>query len=84
MYRLKVHRRVAKKLEKLPPKEYQRISKALRWLIKTGRSSQMKKLSGKYQGSYRLRVGNWRLLLTKDDRKKVISLIYFGPRGDIY
>lgn len=84
MYQLKIHRQVIKKLERLPSKEYQKVSKVLRPLAETGDSQKMKKLSGKHQGSYRLRIGNWRLLLTKDDKRKVIYLLHFGPRGDIY
>lgn len=84
MYQLKIHRRVAKKLQKLPPREYQRISKTLHKLVKTGQAPQVKKLSGKHQGSYRLRIGDWRILFLKEDKKKLITLLYFGSRGDIY
>ncbi|HUS60332.1 MAG TPA: type II toxin-antitoxin system RelE/ParE family toxin [Nevskiaceae bacterium] len=84
MYKLKIHRQVAKKLQKLSPQEYQRISKVLQQFAKTGTTRQVKKLSGKYQGSYRLRIGDWRILFIKDDKKKIISLLYFGSRGDIY
>ena len=84
MYKLKLHRRVTERLKKLPPKEYKRVSKVFQQLTKTGKSSQIKKLSGKHQGSYRLRIGNWRLLFTKDDKKKTIFLLHFAPRGDIY
>lgn len=84
MYQLKVHHQVAKKLHKLSPKEYLKISKSLHRLAKTGKSPQMKKLSGKYQGSYRLRIGDWRILFTKDEKRKIISLLCFGSRGDIY
>jgi len=84
MYQSKIHRQVVKKLQKLSPKEYQRISKALHQLAKTGKSPKMKKLTGKHQGSYRLRIGDWRILFTKDDKRKIISLLYFGSRGDVY
>lgn len=84
MYELKIQRQVAKKLQKLSPKEYQKISKALHKLIKTDKSPQVKKLSGKYRGSYRLRIGDWRILFIKDDQRKIIHLLYFDSRGDIY
>ena len=84
MYRLKIHRQVAKKLQKLSPQEYQRISKTLRQLAKVGTTSQVKKLSGKYQGSYRLQIGDWRILFIKENKKKIISLLHFGSRGDVY
>lgn len=84
MYQIRIHRRVTKKLQKLPPREYRKVSKSLHQLAKTGQSPKMKKLSGKHQGSYRLRIGDWRLLFIKDDEKKIILLLYFGSRGDIY
>lgn len=84
MYRIKIQRQVAKKLQKLSPKEYQRISKILHQLAKTGKSSQIKKLSGKHKGSFRLRIGDWRILFTKNDQKKIILILYFGSRGDVY
>lgn len=84
MYKLKLHRQVAKKLQKLPFREYQKISKKLHQLAKTGQISQVKKLSGKHKGSYRLRIGDWRILFTKDDKKQIIFLLYFGSRGNVY
>lgn len=84
MYQLKIHRQVIKKLKKLSPKEYHQIIKAIKNLSQNPLNPQVKRLSGKHQGSYRLRIGGWRLLFTKDEKKKIIFLLYFGPRGDIY
>lgn len=84
MYQIKIHRQVAKKLQKLPTKDYQKISKELHQLSQKGKTSKTKKLSGKHKGSYRLRIGDWRILFTKDDEKKTICLLHLGPRGDIY
>lgn len=84
MYQLKIHRQVAKKFEKLPPKEYQKVSKILHQLAKTGKTAQTKKLGGKHQGSYRLRIGDWRVLFTKEEKKKIIHLLFLGRRGDVY
>ena len=58
MHRIKIHHRVTKKLKKLLLKGYQKISKAVYQLAKTGQSPQMKKLNGQHFGSYRLRIGN--------------------------
>lgn len=84
MYQLKIHRQVSKKLQKLSPREYQKISKRLHKLAKAGKTPQIKKLSAKHQGSYRLRIADWRILFTKDNKKKIITLLYLGSRGDIY
>ncbi|WP_282433076.1 type II toxin-antitoxin system RelE family toxin [Desulfosporosinus meridiei] len=34
--------------------------------------------------NYRLRVGNYRIVFSKDDENIVISIIKIGPRGEVY
>lgn len=41
-------------------------------------------LTGKLKGDYRVRVGDWRLLLTPDEERRLLSVYAILPRGDAY
>lgn len=43
-----------------------------------------KPLSGKYQGVWRFRVGDYRVICRFDDGKRVILVLEVGHRGEIY
>lgn len=43
-----------------------------------------KPLSGKYQGLWRFRVGNYRIICRFDDKRNVIHVLEVGHRGGIY
>ncbi|MDJ0766283.1 MAG: type II toxin-antitoxin system RelE/ParE family toxin [Myxococcota bacterium] len=43
----------------------------------------VKKLSG-YEGLYRLRVGEYRVIFSIYDEDKIVILMTVGPRGDVY
>jgi mRNA-degrading endonuclease RelE of RelBE toxin-antitoxin system len=48
------------------------------------RHAQAKALGGAFKGLFRLRVGDWRVLYTLDDRKQVLSVVYVRKREDAY
>jgi mRNA interferase RelE/StbE len=41
-------------------------------------------LTGKLQGDFRLRVGKWRILFTPHIKKKMLYVFAIVPRGDAY
>ena len=41
-------------------------------------------LTGKLQGDYRLRVGGFRILFTPNKKKKIIQVFAVLPRGNAY
>jgi mRNA interferase RelE/StbE len=41
-------------------------------------------LTGRLRGDYRLRVGKWRILFTPDKENKMIYVYAILPRGDAY
>jgi mRNA interferase RelE/StbE len=45
---------------------------------------QVRPLTGKLQGDYRLRVGDWRILFTPDKDAKLLYVFAILPRGDGY
>lgn len=47
-------------------------------------SRNVKRLTGRLDGDYRLRVGDWRLLFTPDKERNIIHVYAILPRGDAY
>lgn len=43
----------------------------------------VKRLQGNTE-DYRLRVGDYRIIFSKDDEKFIILIIKIGPRGEVY
>ena len=41
-------------------------------------------LTGKLHGDYRLRLGDWRILFTPKEEKKIIYIYAILPRGNSY
>ena len=41
-------------------------------------------LTGKLRGDFRLRVGKWRVLFTPNIEKKILYVFAIVPRGDAY
>ena len=41
-------------------------------------------LTGSLKGDYRIRIGNWRVLMTPDRESRVLHVYAVLPRGDAY
>ena len=44
----------------------------------------IKALKGKHQGKFRFRVGEYRIIIKKEDKKLIILIVSIGHRKDIY
>jgi len=72
------------KLDKMTRK---RIKKSLLELEKSENPlphPKVRALTGKLQGDYRLRMGDWRILFTPDKDAKMLYVFAILPRGDAY
>jgi mRNA interferase RelE/StbE len=69
-------------LEKLDKPVAQRILKKIDWLSINFEIITPEPLSGQFRGTYKLRIGDWRVVYTIEDQTLVIQLI--GHRRDIY
>lgn len=78
-YNIQYSKRCTKYLKKLDKKNQLRIIKAINELP----YGDVKRLQGD-SPNYRLRVGDYRIIFSKDDEKLFILIIEIGPRGDIY
>ena len=78
---IKYHKRAVKFINSLPPKERQRIKDVINKLITAPENCDIKSLEG-YTDIYRLRIGQYRVIYTKDN--VILFIIDVGNRGDIY
>ena len=80
-YRVKLHPNVVKRLKKLPLSMSDRIKKKL----KTARKNPFRFLEH-YEGAsvYKLRVGDYRLLIDVDFGNKILKIRVLGHRRKIY
>jgi len=72
---------------KLDKKTRVRIKEALRELENTDDpllQPNVRALTGRLQGDFRLRVGKWRILFNPDVEKKMIYVFAILPRGNAY
>jgi mRNA interferase RelE/StbE len=76
--------RAKKTLENLPTPIQLRIKKAILILADNPRPTGVKKMSGRLDGIWRIRVGDWRILYDIDDKTYKIILVDIGPRKSIY
>jgi len=69
----------------LPEKDQKRILKALEDVVQNpfwGKHT--KRLHGEFEGLFRYRVGSLRLIYRIIPEKRIVRIIAFGTRGDIY
>ncbi|MCC6297849.1 MAG: type II toxin-antitoxin system RelE/ParE family toxin [Anaerolineales bacterium] len=81
-YQVILKRSAEKELDALQANIRDRILKRLLTLEENPRPSGIKKLQG--QESYRLRVGDYRVLYDIDDKAKQIFILGVGHRREVY
>ena len=81
-YQVILKRTAEKELDALQTNMRKRILKRLLALEDNPRPAGIKRLQG--QESYRLRVGDYRVLYTIDDKAKQVFIFAVGHRGDVY
>lgn len=77
IYKIKYEKDCLKYLKKLDRNTQIRILNAINQLP----SGDVKKLQGN-TGDYRLRVGSYRIVFSKDDENLIIIVIEIAPRGE--
>ena len=78
-YNIQYNNRCSKYLKKLDKTNQLRIIKAINELP----FGDVKRLQGD-NPNYRLRIGDYRVVFSKDEEKWIILIIEIGPRGDVY
>ncbi|MDL2264230.1 type II toxin-antitoxin system RelE/ParE family toxin [Synergistaceae bacterium OttesenSCG-928-I11] len=70
-----------KRIDKIPNPDKRRILEAIHKLY-AGLSGDLKPLKGRDE--WRLRVGDWRILMAVDIEAQLILIKYVESRGDVY
>lgn len=78
---VKYHKKAVKFINSLSSQDKQRIKQAINNLVVNPSICDIKPLQG-YKDLYRLRVGNYRIIYTKDNT--ILFIANIGSRGDIY
>ena len=78
---VKYHKKAIKFINSLSMQDKQRIKKAIQNLIVNPSICDIKPLQG-YKDIYRLRVGNYRIIYTKDNT--ILFIADINSRGNIY
>ena len=73
-WRVVLHRTAARSLKTAPTKDRERIRSALREMTENPYSGDVVALRGAHKGSFRRRVGSWRLLFVVDTDARSISV----------
>lgn len=78
-YNIQYEKRCVKYLKKLDKSTRLRIIKGINKLP----HGDVKRLQGNAE-NYRLRIGSFRIIFSKNDENLIILIIEIGPRGEIY
>jgi mRNA interferase RelE/StbE len=81
-WRVEVEQRAQKDLARLDMPVRRRVVTAFRKLAEDPYSGSLRKLTGRPES--RLRVGDWRVLVTLDNETKAIRVQRVLPRGRVY
>ena len=82
-WRVVVLREPQKVLERLPRNLRERLAAAIDGLSEDPRPPGCKRLKG-YDGLYRVRVGDWRIVCSVRDDKLIVLVVEVTPRGGAY
>lgn len=85
VYRIVVHRRAARYLNRLPAPQHDRLKEALgRLAYFPADLHDVRAMQGEWQGYRRIRLGEMRIIFWVDEKARTIYVDHIGPRGDIY
>ena len=82
-YRLEVKDKAVKELSRVRPDVGRRLLQSIESLASAPRPRQSHKLS-ESESSYRLRVGDYRVLYQVDDEAKLVTVFKVGHRREVY
>jgi mRNA interferase RelE/StbE len=81
-YEVRIVSIAEREMDRLPAVVHKRISRRILTLEDNPRLRGAKKLSGREE--YRLRIGDYRVLYTIDDKNGVVTIFAVGHRREIY
>ena len=83
-YELTIKRQAIKALQNMPRQNAQRIRRELDKLAAQPNRRDVDVASLTGRPGFRLRVGDWRIIFTREDTARVIDVLRIVPRGQAY
>ena len=84
LYELTIKRQAVKALQNMPRQNAQRIRRELDKLAAQPNRRDIDVASLTGRPGFRLRVGDWRIIFTRDDKARVIDVLRIVPHGQAY
>ena len=84
MYKVEFTPNAETDLARLDAPVAQRVLKRLRWLAENFEAIRPEALTGQWQGVFKLRVGNYRILYTYNHAKRKIVVHFVRHRREVY
>jgi mRNA interferase RelE/StbE len=85
MYNIELSRKAAKFYQKADTSTVKRLNLAFAKLAEAPfQQYNIKRLSGELKGSFRLRLGDMRIIYSVDECKNIVYIEVIGFRGDVY
>ena len=81
-YSLRIKRSAERELRNLPKTDLERVVRRIQRLAQEPRPARCEKLFG--QNGYRVRQGDYRILYTVDDERRVVEILKIGHRREVY
>ena len=82
MYKVELRRKAQRNLDRLPRDDFNAVLEAVRNLISTPRPKGVEKI--KSAGLWRIRQGDYRIVYSIDDGRKMVTILRIGHRREIY
>ena len=84
IYKITVKKSAAKEIENLPIKIVPKIARCILGLAENPRPKNSKKLKASSSNLWRIRIGDYRVVYTIDDKIEIVDVQKVGHRKDIY
>ncbi|MDJ0904344.1 MAG: type II toxin-antitoxin system RelE/ParE family toxin [Xenococcus sp. MO_188.B8] len=84
LYTIKLDRKVKKDFKSISAQDIKRIKSAIKALSINPRPDGCTKLKGNQRDYYRIRVGNYRVVYSIEDRILLVLVVRIGHRREIY
>jgi mRNA interferase RelE/StbE len=85
MHKIELSKKAAKFYQKADSVTVKRLNLAFSKLAENPfQQFNIKKLSGELKGSFRLRLGDMRIIYSVDEAKQIVYIEVIGFRGDVY
>ncbi|MEX0877866.1 MAG: type II toxin-antitoxin system RelE/ParE family toxin [Candidatus Spechtbacterales bacterium] len=83
LFKVEISRSAQKEIRKIQPPHRKRVVSAILKLVKEPRPAECQKIRT-FDNSYRIRVGDYRVVYIVHDDEKVLTIIKVGHRRDVY